>query len=212
MLFYSWWQRDGNHVGHLGCTDLLLTSRSQPLHCKLVMSPQNRRGNMAFVFLCSVMAQNDSTQTIVHAIKDNVHPDTRMVVVILPTNRKDRYDAIKTYCCVENPGMQLSASSVVPVQWACILEWLPQACDKSSAQQSTPNEKLYHNLHMASQGCQGLPPSRTGHLVHISSFATVIYDNSGYSVCGTVRWVGISDLDSHTTPTDASVVSMLSVA
>jgi len=96
---------------------------------------------MAFVFLCSVMAQNDSTQTIVHAIKDNVHPDTRMVVVILPTNRKDRYDAIKTYCCVENPGMQLSASSVVPVQRACILEWLPQACDKSphNSQHQTRN-------------------------------------------------------------------------
>lgn len=26
------------------------------------------------------------------------------VIVILPTNRKDRYDAIKKVCCVENPG------------------------------------------------------------------------------------------------------------
>jgi len=32
-----------------------------------------------------------------------------MVVVILPSNRKDRYDAIKTYCCIENPGMLCAA-------------------------------------------------------------------------------------------------------
>ena len=29
---------------------------------------------------------------------------TTQVIVILPTNRKDRYDAIKKVCCVENPG------------------------------------------------------------------------------------------------------------
>jgi len=47
---------------------------------------------------------DDSTNTYVRKLKDVVHPDTRMVVVILPSNRKDRYDAIKVYCCVENPG------------------------------------------------------------------------------------------------------------
>lgn len=26
------------------------------------------------------------------------------VVIILPTNRKDRYDAIKKFCCVDHPG------------------------------------------------------------------------------------------------------------
>lgn len=51
---------------------------------------------------------DDSTNTFVRTLKDVVRPDTSMVLVILPTNRKDRYDAIKVYCCVENPGTILS--------------------------------------------------------------------------------------------------------
>jgi len=53
----------------------------------------------------SVPLADDSTNTFIRALKDSVRPDISMVVVILPTNRKDRYDAIKVYCCVENPGM-----------------------------------------------------------------------------------------------------------
>ena len=35
------------------------------------------------------------------------------VVVILPTNRKDRYDAVKKYLCVEYPGTSVSVFSPV---------------------------------------------------------------------------------------------------
>jgi len=56
------------------------------------------------VLCCSVSLPDDSTNTFVRALKDNVRPGICMVVCILPSNRKDRYDAIKTYCCVENPG------------------------------------------------------------------------------------------------------------
>lgn len=53
---------------------------------------------------CSIALPNDSTNTYVRALKDSVLPDTSMVVAILPSNRKDRYDAIKIQCCVESPG------------------------------------------------------------------------------------------------------------
>ncbi|XP_020631825.1 piwi-like protein 1 isoform X2 [Orbicella faveolata] len=47
--------------------------------------------------------QNDRTETYLSAIKNNVSPALQMVVTILTTNRKDRYDAIKKLCCLEKP-------------------------------------------------------------------------------------------------------------
>jgi len=60
----------------------------------------------------SIMLPDDTVNSYVRALKDNVRPDTSMVVMILPSNRKDRYDAIKTYCCVENPGTLCTACQV----------------------------------------------------------------------------------------------------
>jgi aubergine-like protein len=37
------------------------------------------------------------------AIRQNIRPTLKMVICILTTNRKDRYDAIKKVCCVDNP-------------------------------------------------------------------------------------------------------------
>ena len=75
-----------------------LTPALERVNCLLVVAVR-----------CSVSLPDDNTQSFLRALKDNVRPGTTMVVVILPSNRKDRYDAIKTYCCVENPGMQLGA-------------------------------------------------------------------------------------------------------
>jgi hypothetical protein len=57
------------------------------------------------VSLCySVQVPDDSTNTYVRALKDTISEDVCMVLVILPSNRKDRYDAIKTICCIESAG------------------------------------------------------------------------------------------------------------
>jgi len=56
----------------------------------------------------SIALPDDTINTFLRALKDSVRPDINMVVVILPSNRKDRYDAIKTYCCVENPGAYIT--------------------------------------------------------------------------------------------------------
>ncbi|XP_061163361.1 piwi-like protein 1 isoform X1 [Saccostrea echinata] len=44
--------------------------------------------------------RNDSYLT---ALKQYVTPQTQLALTILPTNRKDRYDAIKKFCCVDHP-------------------------------------------------------------------------------------------------------------
>ncbi|XP_036382654.1 piwi-like protein 1 isoform X1 [Megalops cyprinoides] len=45
----------------------------------------------------------DRQDSLLRALQHNVGPGTRMVVVILPTNRKDKYDCVKKYLCVECP-------------------------------------------------------------------------------------------------------------
>lgn len=46
---------------------------------------------------------DDSAKTYIAALKEQITPDTQIVVCIVPNNRKDRYDAIKKLCCVERP-------------------------------------------------------------------------------------------------------------
>ena len=59
---------------------------------------------------------DDRTETYLRTIKNNISDDTQLVVCILPTNRKDRYDSIKKLCCLENPGkyQYISAATVSP--------------------------------------------------------------------------------------------------
>uniref|UniRef100_A0A8B9HVV6 Piwi-like protein 1 n=1 Tax=Astyanax mexicanus TaxID=7994 RepID=A0A8B9HVV6_ASTMX len=45
----------------------------------------------------------DRQESLLRALQQNVGPDTQMVVVILPTNRKDKYDCVKKYLCVDCP-------------------------------------------------------------------------------------------------------------
>ena len=47
---------------------------------------------------------NDRTETYLQAIKSLYSDSLQMVVTILTSNRKDRYDAIKKLCCLEMPG------------------------------------------------------------------------------------------------------------
>ena len=54
---------------------------------------------------CSIELQNDRNASYIAALRDTVQPGiTRMVVCVLPNNRKDRYDALKVFLCVEDPG------------------------------------------------------------------------------------------------------------
>uniref|UniRef100_A0A8C8A1C7 Piwi-like RNA-mediated gene silencing 1 n=1 Tax=Oryzias sinensis TaxID=183150 RepID=A0A8C8A1C7_9TELE len=45
----------------------------------------------------------DHQESLLRALKQNVGPTTQMVVVVLPSNRKDKYDSVKKYLCVDCP-------------------------------------------------------------------------------------------------------------
>lgn len=46
---------------------------------------------------------DDKKVNFVEAITKNLESTTQCVVCVLPTNQKDRYDAIKLACCVDSP-------------------------------------------------------------------------------------------------------------
>ncbi|CAJ1068058.1 piwi-like protein 1 isoform X1 [Xyrichtys novacula] len=45
----------------------------------------------------------DYQESLLRALQHNVTPDAQMVMVVLPNNRKDKYDSVKKYLCVECP-------------------------------------------------------------------------------------------------------------
>ncbi|KAM7017829.1 piwi-like protein 1 isoform 2-T2 [Tautogolabrus adspersus] len=45
----------------------------------------------------------DYQESLLRALQQNIRPQTQMVVVVLPSNRKDKYDCVKKYLCVECP-------------------------------------------------------------------------------------------------------------
>jgi len=55
------------------------------------------------VVVDSVELNDDNTQTFMTALKANVKQGCKFVLCVLPSNRKDRYDAIKVYLCCDNP-------------------------------------------------------------------------------------------------------------
>ncbi|KAH3883086.1 hypothetical protein DPMN_007036 [Dreissena polymorpha] len=50
-----------------------------------------------------VMLRNDRNEYYLTAIRQNLAPQTQMVMCIVPSNKPDRYNAIKKLCCVEHP-------------------------------------------------------------------------------------------------------------
>lgn len=50
-----------------------------------------------------VVVRDDRTETYLRTIRENLHPQVQVVVVIFPTSRDDRYAAVKKLCCVESP-------------------------------------------------------------------------------------------------------------
>ncbi|XP_068460923.1 piwi-like protein 1 [Clinocottus analis] len=50
-----------------------------------------------------VIEYDDHQESLLRALQQNVGPQTQMVVVVLPSNRKDKYDSVKKYLCVDCP-------------------------------------------------------------------------------------------------------------
>lgn len=50
-----------------------------------------------------VEINQDRNENYLQAIRQNLNPETQMVVTVVANNKKDRYDAIKKTCCIDNP-------------------------------------------------------------------------------------------------------------
>ena len=67
--------------------------------------------------VCRIELQDDKSTSYIRALRDCVQPGvTRIVVCVLPNNRKDRYDALKIFLCVEDPG-DWNTFSLNMVRW-----------------------------------------------------------------------------------------------
>ena len=50
-----------------------------------------------------IQLPNDRPETYLSALPERIQNNTDVVLCILPSNRKDRYDALKKYMCLDNP-------------------------------------------------------------------------------------------------------------
>lgn len=50
-----------------------------------------------------IQLPNDRPETYLSALPEKIQKGTDLVLCILPNNRKDRYDALKKYMCLDNP-------------------------------------------------------------------------------------------------------------
>lgn len=61
-----------------------------------------------------VQINQDNPDQLVNSLKQNITERTQMVVIIVSSKRKDRYDAIKRICCLEKPvPSQVCTSQIV---------------------------------------------------------------------------------------------------
>uniref|UniRef100_A0AAR2LX11 Piwi-like protein 1 n=1 Tax=Pygocentrus nattereri TaxID=42514 RepID=A0AAR2LX11_PYGNA len=81
---------------------------SMPLESWLMFYTR-RNGDVAHALLQTLnkvagpMGIRMQRASLLRALQQNVGPGTQIVVVILPTNRKDKYDCVKKYLCVDCP-------------------------------------------------------------------------------------------------------------
>lgn len=64
-----------------------------------------------------IQVPQDSPELLANTLKQNITDQVQMVVVIVSSKRKDRYDAIKRVCCLERPvPSQVCTSQIVEDQ------------------------------------------------------------------------------------------------
>ncbi|XP_026667929.1 piwi-like protein Ago3 isoform X2 [Ceratina calcarata] len=50
-----------------------------------------------------ISLRDDRTESFVHALRSSIEKTVDLVVIVFPSNRTDRYSAVKKVCCVEKP-------------------------------------------------------------------------------------------------------------
>ncbi|XP_034726927.1 piwi-like protein 1 [Etheostoma cragini] len=84
---------------------LMLYTRRNGNEAQSLLQTLNRvSGPLGFRMQRAVMIEyEDHQESLLRALQQNVGPQTQMVVVVLPSIRKDKYDSVKKYLCVDCP-------------------------------------------------------------------------------------------------------------
>ncbi|XP_030629502.1 piwi-like protein 1 isoform X2 [Chanos chanos] len=83
---------------------MFFTRRNGDAAHSLLQTLHRVAGPMGIRMQRAVMIEyEDRQESLLRALQQNVRPGTQMVVVILPTNRKDKYDCVKKYLCLDCP-------------------------------------------------------------------------------------------------------------
>uniref|UniRef100_A0AAY4CX19 Piwi-like 1 n=2 Tax=Denticeps clupeoides TaxID=299321 RepID=A0AAY4CX19_9TELE len=83
---------------------LFYTRRDGRAAQSLLQTLNRVAGPMGIYMNRAVMIEYEDRQdSLLRALQQNVGPGTQMVVVILSSNRKDKYDCVKKYLCVDCP-------------------------------------------------------------------------------------------------------------
>ncbi|KAE8634929.1 hypothetical protein XENTR_v10002471 [Xenopus tropicalis] len=91
-------------VKHLDNWVLLYTRRNYDAANTLTQNLFKVSGQMGIKMNRAVMVEvDDTTDAYVKVLQQKVTPDVQMVVCLLSSNRKDKYDAIKKYLCIDCP-------------------------------------------------------------------------------------------------------------
>uniref|UniRef100_A0A8C1WYV3 Piwi-like RNA-mediated gene silencing 1 n=1 Tax=Cyprinus carpio TaxID=7962 RepID=A0A8C1WYV3_CYPCA len=83
---------------------MFYTRRNADVAQSLLQTLNKVSGPMGIRMQRAIMIEyEDRQESLLRALQQNVARETQMVVVILPTNRKDKYDCVKKYLCVDCP-------------------------------------------------------------------------------------------------------------
>lgn len=90
---------------HLKCWVLIFTRNNSVQAQDFLQTLVRVAGPMGINVQKPIMVElpDDQINSFLRALKENINPQLQMAVCILPSNRKDRYDAIKKLCCCEHP-------------------------------------------------------------------------------------------------------------
>jgi len=90
---------------HLGNWVMIYPSRCAQVSMDLAdcLSRVGQGMGMKIAKPISIELNNDRNESYLQAIRSNLCPETQMVMTVLTNNKKDRYDAIKKSCCIDNP-------------------------------------------------------------------------------------------------------------
>ncbi|KAL2092497.1 hypothetical protein ACEWY4_012295 [Coilia grayii] len=103
------WSKEMRGVPLISCIPLenwvmMFTRRNSDIAQSLMQTLNKVSGPMGMRMARATMVEYEDRQdSLLRALQQNVNPGTQMVVVVLPTNRKDKYDCVKKQLCVECP-------------------------------------------------------------------------------------------------------------